>query len=170
MGKIFVILLFIVFISTMGCTTIIPSIADNKSVVPPTVASFGYSNQAQEIADQFIAHEKSYKLYSTNGTVTVIRHGTPQYYSFTLYAQRPDHYYLGWADTTGNSTDIFIRNDWDEYYITPALNQTWHNFKDFNGATKYSKVPTYDSGYDILEMITSSLREGKYHPEFLCRR
>ena len=61
----------------------------------------------------------------------------------------------------GNSTDIFIRNDWDEYYIIPALNQTWHHLKGFNGATKYSTVPTYDSGYDILERITYPLRGGR---------
>ena len=123
--------------------------------------SFGYPDQAQEIADQFIAREESYTLYSANGTVTMFRHGEPRYYSFTLYAQRPDHYYLGWADATGNSTDIFITNGWDEYYITPALNQTWHHYKDFNGATKYSKSHVYDSGYDILELITSYFREGR---------
>jgi outer membrane lipoprotein-sorting protein len=161
MGKIFLILLFIVFISVMGCTTTIPSITENQSLLPPNVVPNKNPSPAQEIADQFIAHEESTKLYSANGTVAVLRNGTPRYYSFTLYAQRPDHYYLGWADATGNSTDIFITNGWDEYYITPALNQTWHHYKDFNGATKYSKVPTYDSGYDILELITSYFREGR---------
>ena len=75
MGKISVIILLLVFILAIGCI-------------------FNNSSQAQEIADKVIAHEESYKLYSTNGTVTILRTGTPRSYSFTLYVQRPDHYYL----------------------------------------------------------------------------
>ena len=119
---------------------------------------------AQEIADKVIAHEESYKLYSTNGTVTILRTGTPRSYSFTLYAQRPDHYYLSWADANGNITDIFITTGWDEYIIHSSFNETQHFQKGFGTSTKYIRHDPHrrmTAGYDILELVTSPLREGR---------
>ena len=164
MGKIFLILLLLVFISLTGCTTTVPDITGNKSTLSPNNSVLKNSSPAQEIADKVIAHEESYKLYSTNGTVTILRTGTPRSYSFTLYAQRPDHYYLSWANANGNITDIFITTGWDEYIIHSSFNETLHFQKGFEHSTKYDTPrppPSYDRGYDILELVTSPLREGR---------
>ena len=164
MGKIFLILLLLVFISLTGCTTTVPDITGNNSTLSPNNSVLKNSSMAQEIADKVIAHEESYKLYSTNGTITILRTGTPRSYSFTLYAQRPDHYYLSWANANGNITDIFITTGWDEYIIHSSFNETLHFQKGFEHSTKYDTPrppPSYDRGYDILELVTSPLREGR---------
>ncbi|MEI7433318.1 MAG: hypothetical protein WCJ93_03590 [Methanomicrobiales archaeon] len=148
----------------MGCTTTPPHIAGNNSALSPNNSILKNSTPAQEISDKVIAHEESYKLYSTNGTVTILRTGTPRSYSFTLYAQRPDHYYLSWADANGNITDIFITTGLDEYIIHSSFNETQHFQKGFEHSTKYDTPrppPSYDRGYDILELVTSPLREGR---------